>query len=137
VGVRTRFVEATQSREEGFNHGKFLVGWPEPEEWGRRSVIDADTGADTSLLRRCGWSPDHLLVADLATGEGAFFLPGGMPGADLVKHRVWVCPMFEPFLAWLYDFLRDEPPEMLPAVVELPGVPPTMQGYRRPGPEGP
>ena len=62
------------------------------------------------------------------------FRPGGMPKADLDQHRVWVCPMFEPFLAWLYEFAdASDWFDRLPELVELPNAPASMQGYRREG----
>jgi hypothetical protein len=47
---------------------------------------------------------------------------------------VWVCPMFEPFLEWLYT--QDTSVlERLPTVVELPEAPAAaaLAGYRRAG----
>ena len=85
-----------------------------------------------SLLRMCGWSDQHLWVCDLQTGEGAFFRPGGLAGADLAKRQIWVCPMFEPFLTWLYQQdLTDL--KALPDYVELPDAPFGRSGYRRRG----
>ena len=73
-----------------------------------------------------------MLVVDLETGEGAMFSPGGLAAADLQKHRIWVCPMFEPFLAWLYkQDLSDL--TKLPKHVDLPDAPFEMHGYRREG----
>jgi hypothetical protein len=125
----TRIVEATN----GFNHGKFLVG-RFTEEWSHRSVVENGL----SLLRP-RWMAHTLFVMDLETGEGALFTPGGLPRADLDKHRIWVCPMFEPFLAWLYGHVRDEHAlETLPQVVRLTEeeAPSSLYGYRRPGPDG-
>lgn len=69
---------------------------------------------------------------DFATREGAAFSPGGFAKADLEKHRLWVCPMFEPFLEWLYkQNLVDL--DKLPAKVDIEG-PKQLYGYRRPGP---
>jgi hypothetical protein len=74
-------------------------------------------------------------VLDLETGEGAYFLPGGNARADLREHRVLVCPMFEPFLEWLYaQDVNDI--TTLPVVLDLPDAPFALYGYRRPGPEG-
>ncbi len=135
--MRTRFVEATQGVVGGLNHGKFMVATFEPEEWGRRCELDRKVvGADHSLLARCGWSFGHVMVFDLQTGEGALFLPPGSAKADLDKHRVWVCPMFEPFLHWAWERAREDPDgwvDALPPLVELPDAPPSMQGYRRRG----
>src|SRR6266568_9619596 len=82
------------------------------------------------MLSERGWTSDHLLVLDLQTGEGAIFRPGGSARADLnEKHQVWVCPLFEPFMEWLY---KQDTPDLtaLPDQVELdaPGAP---FGYRR------
>lgn len=126
-----RFVEATQDAENGLNHGKFMVARFNQEEWDRRCEIDAKLGSERSLIGRCGWTPKHVLVLDLQTGEGAIFMPGGMASADLDKHRVWVCPMFEPFLEWLYR--QDLTYLVLPPLIELPAAPPAVSGFRRPG----
>jgi hypothetical protein len=146
--MRTRFVEVSQDATRGFNWGKFLVGVFEPEEWLRSSELERQLNRmGGSLLATRGWTPGHVLVLDLETGEGAMFAPGGSPSADLDKHRVWVCPMFEPFLGWLYGHILEwslatKMPrdtygwfDVLPALVELPDAEPAMQGYRRRGPE--
>lgn len=140
--MRTRFVEATQGVEAGINWGKFMVALFDPEEWARPSEMLARRGDSRSLLRSQNWDGENVFVLDLATGEGAIFKPGGLSSADLDKHRVWVCPMFEPFLAWLYEFIGARPYTEngtplwlieLPKLVELPDVPGAMQGYRREG----
>lgn len=54
---------------------------------------------------------------------------------DLDKHRVWVCPLYEPFLNWLYaQDLADL--DKLPDLVDIPDAEFQMHGYRRPGPAG-
>jgi hypothetical protein len=128
--MQTKLVEVTQDREKGFNWGKFLLGRFDTAEQAYQSKIDVGR----ALLSARGWSPDHLLVLDLETGEGCLFRPGGLASADLEKHKVWVCPMFEPFLEWLY---RQDLTDLntLPDVVELPTAPGAMTGYRRPGPK--
>jgi hypothetical protein len=135
----TKIVELSN----GFNWGKFLVCRFDETEWRRRSALpeeeDDPLATRVSLLSRCGWAPAHLGVFDLATGEGAFFRPGGNARVDLEKHQVWVCPMFEPFLTWLYrhpegwqDF------ERLPEVVMLTEAETrgasSIYGHRRRGP---
>jgi hypothetical protein len=135
--VKTRIIEATSAG----NWGKFLVA-RFTDEWKIRSGISnvlpgkarpRDEPPDRlPLLRRVGWHERHLLVLDLQTGEGAIFLPGGLASADLNKHEIWVCPLFEPFLAWLYQQdLSDL--DAVPAVVEIEGIPPQLAGYRRQG----
>lgn len=140
--MRTRFIEATQSVERGPNWGKFCVGLFDEEEWGRRQQMDGSTAGgmfSRGALTSRGWSPDGAaLVVDLQTGEGAIFTLAGSARADLEKHRVWVCPMFEPFLEWLYGRVSEDAVdwfEHLPAVVEIPDVPFEMAGYRRQGPD--
>lgn len=134
--MRTKVIEAVQSLEKPANWGKFLLGEPDAE-WMRKSAVSTDSPA--SLLSLIGWTPQHLWVLDLQTGEGAFFRPGGSAQADLdEKHRIWVCPLFGPFLEWLYDRFRENPEldiDELPDVVELPGAPFAFAGYRRPGPQ--
>jgi hypothetical protein len=136
--VKTKIVEAT-NYPEGMNWGKFLLMRPD-EEWSRRSKIEGDDPDLTSripLLRTQGWGRDHLFVMDLATGEGAMFLARRHEIAvhQLMNHRIWVCPLFEPFLEWLFrQDLADL--DALPDVVELPEAPSEFRGYRRPGPEG-
>lgn len=114
----------------GANWGKFAVGRP-GDEWKWRSQI-SDSGGP--LLRELGWDHGTIWVWDLQTGEGAMFRPGGYARADLNKHAIWVCPMFEPFLTWLYQQdLSDL--EALPQLVELPDAPFEFHGYRRQGGE--
>ncbi len=104
-----------------------------PEEYGYPSAIDVGK----RLLPSIGHNPGDVLVVDLQTCEGAIFSPNrhGLAKADLEKHKVWVCPMYEPFLAWLY---RQDLTDLaaLPAMVNLGDVPTDMRGYRRPGPGG-
>jgi hypothetical protein len=118
--------EATNGR----NWGKFLVGVMDVE-WAWRSQVDDSPAEPSVLLNRLGWARHHLWVMDLATGEGALFAPGGYAKGDLDHHRIWVCPLFEPFLAWLYtqDITRLAD---LPQVVEV-DAPFALTGYRRPG----
>ena len=126
--MKTKIIEARNAAVE--NWGKFAVG-QFTDEWSRRSVIP---GAEslTSLIWRLGWRSDNIWVLDLQTGEGAFFKPGGLASADLDKHAIWVCPLYEPFLAWLYQQdLSDL--DHLPDLVDL-DAPFEMSGYRRPGP---
>lgn len=135
--MRTQIIEVTQ----GVNHGKFLLARMD-EEWGRSShlgrISDVPDGHDRgSLLRRCGWGLHHLWVMDLQTGEGALFAPGPLnhASADLAKHRIWVCPLFEPFLTWLYlqdlSDLDDVPTAVLLDPTQAPAA---LSGYRRTGP---
>lgn len=132
--MKTHIIEVTNGQA---NWGKFLVGKFD-EEWERTSEVD--TGRH--LLRAIGWGAgrEHLLVLDLQTGEGAMFLPTGLASADLNKHRIWVCPLFEPFLAWLYAYIKERQQlddhlwwQTLPLHLDLPDAPFAMQGYRREG----
>lgn len=123
--MRTFIFEATN----GFNWGKFLVG-QFTNEWSQLSEVD--TGAP--LLRARGWNLEHVLVVDLETGEGAIFAvrPNAHPPADLQKHKIWVCPLFEPFLTWLYKQDQHRLHE-LSRVVQLHDAPGDLYGYRRNG----
>lgn len=125
--MKTKIIEATQG-VGGPNHGKFLIAHLDME-WERKS---AATGPGRPLLARIGWAPGHIIVFDLQTCEGAAFRPGGIPSADIEKHRIWVCPLFEPLLKWLYEQdLSDL--DRLPDSVELRGAPFALRGYRRSG----
>ncbi len=92
--MKTKIIEAFS---DAGNWGKFLVGRLEDE-------IGPPSAArhQARLLASRGWSAKDLIVFDLETGEGAVFSPGGLAAADLEKHRIQVCPLFLPFLEWLY-----------------------------------
>ncbi|SRR5881394_952276 len=135
----TKFIEACDGTN--FNWGKFMVARFTNEELSRpihepvaRAMHEAAKRQyGPSLLNTIGWNAHCVLVFDLQTCEGASFRPGGSARADLQKHQVWVCPMFEPFLEWLYkQDLTDL--EKLPDFINLGNVPTAMYGHRRPGP---
>lgn len=128
--MRTFIFEAVQRAGVPENWGKFLVGVPDME-WSRHPEVGQDKRF--SLLSTQGWSAEHAWVCDLATGEGAYFRLGGNARADLEKHRIWVCPLFEEFLGWLYR-QNIETLHLLPPVVELPEAMFSIAGYRRLGP---
>jgi hypothetical protein len=75
------------------------------------------------------------IVFDLQTCEGTAFRPGGRAKYDLDKHKIWVCPLFEPFLEWLYKQPQHDDLTALPDTIDLPDVPFALSGYRRNGPE--
>ena len=139
--METVFVEATNTKNGGWNWGKFMVARFSKEEWERTSVVRDEyqqnrTGGDMtggSLLCHIGWSPSNILVFDLQTGEGAVFRPGGLARADLEKHKIWVCVLFEDFLTWLYQQNLDDL-QALPRVVDLDSES-ALWGYRRTGKE--
>jgi len=123
-----KFIEVTNGPR---NWGKFAIGTFDYDDWQTKSAV-ATVGNRSHLSDR-GWTREHKLVLDLQTGEGAIFKIGGLPQADLEKHRIWVCPMFLPFLEWLYkQDVRDL--TTLPDHVDLPDAPFSMTGYRRKGP---
>lgn len=128
--MKTQFIEVTQGSE--FNWGKFMVGQFDEEEWLRQSMLPGHEGM-MPLLRGRGWASNHFLVLDIETGEGAIFSKGSAV-ADLNKHQVWVCPMFEPFLEWLYEQDFADVSE-LPRYVKLNTNIEAMAGYRRKGPK--
>jgi len=132
--MKTHIIEVTNGEK---NWGKFLVGQLD-HEWDRTSEVDKGR----KLLPAVGWSPHHALalVLDIQTGEGAMFRLGGLAKADLNKHKIWVCPMFEPFLEWLYAYYTEREAtgdrfwwNGLPLHVDLPDAPFAMSGYRRTG----
>lgn len=124
--MKIKFIEVTNGN---LNWGKFLVGRFD-SEWEYASAIEPGI----RLVAGVGWTTEHLLVLDLQTGEGAIFKHGGKAQYDLDKHQIWVCPMYEPFLTWLYE--QDVTDlDRLPALVDLKDAPFAMYGYRRPGPE--
>lgn len=119
----------------GFNWGKFMVMRLDEAEWKIESQIDPGR----PLLRTIGYDPQNVWVLDLQTREAACFIPGGLASADLNKHKIWVCPMFEPFLTWLYK--QDcHDIRALPILVEFTQAETVDHtawgGYRRPGPKG-
>ena len=126
----THIIEATQQADgdsSGFaNWGKFLVAKFDEDEWGKPSSI----AQAESLLGSIGWAPDHIIVFDLQTCEGAGFNPHGLASADLNKHKIWVCPMYEPFLIWLYQQDLSDITK-LPHQVVIPEAEFALYGYRR------
>jgi hypothetical protein len=123
--LKVRFVEVTNGPQ---NWGKFMVARFEGDELWQVSAVSGGP-----LLPAIGWNPAQVWVMDLQTCEGAAFVPGGLASADLDKRQVWVCPMFEPFLPWLYkQDLSDL--DALPAHVDLADAPFAVAGYRRKGP---
>ncbi len=138
--MQTKIIEASQPGDELFtNWGKFAVMRFDAEEWERPSIVCPleetpmmrQLGMGTSLLAQRGWGPDHIIVFDIETCEGAGFNPDGSAHHDLIKHCVWVCPLFEPFLAWLYtQDLTDISalPDHVLVEAEF-----DVHGYRRPG----
>lgn len=125
--MQTKLIEATNGPK---NWGKFMIGRFTREQWGQQSAVDLEWRG--SLICGRGWTPKHILVFDLQTGEGALFMHGGLASADLNKHKIWVCPLFEPFLEWLYK--QDvEDFDKLPALIDLPNAAFSMRGYRRAG----
>lgn len=131
--METHFIEATNPSH--FNYGKFMLARFSLEEWQRRAELPG--ALPISLLAGRGWGFEHLLFLDLQTGEGAILCPKrhGSVKHDLEKHAIWICPMAEPFLEWLYqqdvsDFSK------LPRFIELDpssNAHCSFQGYRRPG----
>lgn len=122
----TRFIEASTY----INHGKFMVARFDHEERLATTALPGMEGQPLFMnsggLRRL--NPDRTLVVDLQTGEGAeFSLSGGRQEAKWAleqKHpRLWICPLFAPFLGWLFDFNIDGlvPLTDLPRHIDLNG----------------
>jgi len=123
--MQTHFIELTNDKK---NWGKFLLIRFD-NEYEYKSQI-----TNNSLLREVGWNPRNIIIFDLQTGEGARFTPPGCAKADLEKHQIWVCPMFEPFLNWLYEQNVTKLTE-LPSMLNIPSAEFAISGYRRPGPK--
>lgn len=125
----TRIVEVTNGVK---NWGKFMIGRLDADEHAYQSAVDG------SRFLQMRWdAAKHVMVLDLETGEGGMFRLGGLASADLNKRKIWVCPMFEPFLEWLYkQDVSDPLMRNLPAHVDLPNAPFFAAGYRRGGPDG-
>lgn len=138
--METKIIEAETAGESLFrNWGKFVVMRFDAAEWDRESLVSPAEdspvlerlGIGASLLAQRGWGRYHIIVFDIETCEGAGFAPGGSAHHDLKKHCVWVCPLFEPFLNWLYkQDLTDL--DALPDLVQL-DAEFDVHGYRRPG----
>lgn len=126
----SHFVEATN----GFNHGKFVL--LRHDESPRSALPGYE---ELPLLSGRKWTSRETFVVDLQTGEGAAFtLAGSGMNArfDLDKHKIWVCPLFEPFLGWLYEQELDGGAgdiTALPRFVDLVDAPGAVFGFRRPG----
>jgi hypothetical protein len=123
-----RIIEATQA-DEPFNWGKFLITEFDDKAWDHISAINARPLLPTIgyVRRRPG-----LWVLDLQTREGAYFYPDGSAIADLNKTRIWTCPLFEPFLLWLYENYEGSLVS-LPNVVYLNNAPAALAVPRRAG----
>jgi hypothetical protein len=119
----TQFIEASQP--EHVNWGKFLLARFDEAEGEIESMLPGFKG---NIFRTGGqrtMNPNTTLVVDLQTGEGAAFSLDGNGSAtyDLNEHKIWVCPMYEPFLCWLYmQHLGNGKGDIrsLPRYVELP-----------------
>jgi hypothetical protein len=130
-------VEATN----GLNYGKFLLARLDADELRMPTAMPEGNGTPWwrhGGLRRL--NPHTTLVVDLQTGEGACFTLEGSgfhAHVDLERFRVHVCPLYEPFLGWLYDrgeFARGRGDlTTLPRYLELPDAPAAFAGHRRPG----
>lgn len=121
--MQTKFMEVTNNNK---NWGKFLL-FRFDNEWQYKSAF---TGR--SLLHEVGWNQENIFVLDLQTGEGARFMPGGLASADLDKHQIWCCPMYGPFLEWLYRQNLEDLAK-LPDSLDIPEAEFAMRGYRRGG----
>src|SRR6476620_1982935 len=125
----TKIIEVTNNN---MNWGKFMICRYDTNDWARKVKVQDHPNPNDILLRAIGTDPRCVWVLDLQTGEGARFSPNGSPAADLDKHRIWVCPMFEPFLEWLYQQNLDDL-SALPDAIDLPNAEFRFYGHRRKG----
>lgn len=119
--MRTKLVEATQS--PAFNWGKFMLLQFDYDDAQYQSQISKHQ----RLLAAVGYQGDlkvWLWVLDLQTGEGAVFpvLNNGLLEYDIKEHQIRVCPMYKPFLEWLYANFNGNL-EDIPSIVEVQGLP--------------
>lgn len=135
--METRFCEVTNGIQ---NWGKFMLARFTAEEFAYESAVDIGRSllGAMPISRKAGgpagWTPMTTWILDLQTREGVAFDLRGDAVADLNLHKVWVCPLFEPFLVWLYahpDICRDL--SKLPAHVDIPDADFLIAGHRRPG----
>ena len=137
--MRHKFIEATNVSGGGFNWGKFLLLQFDKDEWQYKSQLKLDDPESQAiqdrfpLLHHIGFSPSTVFVLDLQTREGAGFVPRGIAEIDLANKRIWCCPMYQPFLQWLYT-QNCKDITQLPAVVQL-DAEGALWGYRREGEE--
>jgi len=134
--MELKFIEAGHSTPG--NWGKFAVGRYTDAELIEPTRFPGCEGQRVVSLR--GNGVHHIWVFDLATGEAARFTPGGHAKADLDSHKIWVCPLFEPFLVWLYQHIAEKGQvgwwDELPRSVVMPNNTPfDLAGYRRSGPD--
>lgn len=139
--MNLKFVEAGHSVDGG-NWGKFALGRYTGAELTEPTQFPGCEGGRIVSLRGSGHH--HLWIFDLATGEAVRFPIAHVQAFDahhfLAEHRIWVCPLFEPFATWLFGYIsaqRDTWWDTLPRIVELPDAPFALSGYRRPGSEHP
>lgn len=134
--MRRQFIEVS----DDMNWGKMELQQLEPSDMEVMSLVKAGAPLLTAIETQRRSSADPLKqvrIWDLQTGEGAVFTParGEDPKAQLDQHRVWVCPLFLPFVRWLF---RQDCTDItaLPRLVEFPeGDVCHLQGYRRGGPD--
>jgi hypothetical protein len=138
----TCFVEATN----GFNHGKFMVGRLTAEEAQATSNLPGLEGEwlfhNSGGRRR--FTPDRTLIVDLQTGEGCEFSleRHGLPHAEQAswelndRHKIWVCPLFEPFVRWLAVWASEHENwtiGQIPNLIDLKDAKFAFAGHRREG----
>jgi hypothetical protein len=127
--MKSKIVEVCQPQP--VNWGKFIIAQFDEQEASHISAV-----SNFPLLAEIGYWGDlrtWLWVFDLQTGEGAIFpvLNRGGCQYDLEKHQIWVCPLYEPFLEWLYRNYNGDVDD-IPNYLEI-DVPASLHGYRRPG----
>jgi len=130
--MRTHIIEATNGE---LNWGKFMVGVMDTQDW-RRMPMTPGCDQGMPLLQARRWDVTDIWVMDLETREGAVFrLANGDPSGALNKHQIWVCPLFEPFVNWLFTQPHEQILMLaLPDWVDLPDAVFAFKGHRRPGP---
>jgi hypothetical protein len=130
--VRSYLFESIAEPRTPYNWGLFMVLVPDGNEWSWQSKVVPSL---EPVLGNFGWTPQHVIVMDIRTGEAAIFNPAsGQPKVELDEHRIYTSPHFKPFLEWLYAQDIEHLWQAPGVVTELPDATFAMRGWREIGP---
>lgn len=118
----SRFIEA--SHGDGGNYGKFIVLRFDKRESQIKTRLPGHTGHPLFTFAGARkLNPKTTFVFDLQTGEGAAFYIGDKGGARIAlsQRDIWVCPLYLPFLNWLWGQDMSDITK-LPRYVDLSGA---------------
>lgn len=93
-----KFIEAS----DGTAHGKFMLARMDAELATRSGLPGYEDEPLMTVGGRRKFNSHSTLVVDLQTGRGAALALDPFSYTKLDEGgRMWVCPMFRPFLKWL------------------------------------